>query len=275
VKRTLPLLLSFLLALGASAATAQEAAPSAPVLQTVPAQPAVPQPSALAPFSARYAVWRGGDPFGDATMQVVRVDDARWRVDLKIHASRGLLGLASLNLEQSTLFDVDGQQYRPLSQGTVRRALFGRKLTTGVYDWNRRQAQWQGDVKKTRRAPVALQPGDLSGLLINLAVLRDAQPGASLHYRFVDDGRVREQQYLVAPQREPVTIEEIGYDAMRVSRINAGGNETILWVVEGVPTPIRILQREGGEDAFDLRLVDYTAIDSTAIDSTAVNRTGA
>jgi hypothetical protein len=28
--------------------------------------------------------------------------------------------------------------------------------------------------------------------------------------------------------------------------------------VEGVPTPIRILQREGGEDALDLRLVEYT-----------------
>lgn len=229
----------------------------APVPEAV-AQSAPVAPRALAPFSARYAVRRGGDPFGDATMQVVRVDDARWRVDLAIHASRGLLGLASLNLEQSTVFDIADGAYRPLSQGTVRRALFGRKLTTGLYDWNTRQAQWQGDVKKTRRAPVPLREGDMSGLLINLAVLRDARPGASLHYRFVDDGRVREQQYVVAPRREAMSVDDMAYDAMRVDRVNAGGNETILWVVEGVPTPIRILQREGGVDAFDLRLVDYT-----------------
>ena len=38
----------------------------------------------------------------------------------------------------------------------------------------------------------------MSGLLINLAVIRDAQPGKSLHYRFVDDGRVRDHQYVVA-----------------------------------------------------------------------------
>lgn len=261
MKRALPLLLSILPGLLWLSAAAQST-PPAPA-PAVPAAPAAIAPRVLEPFSARYEVLRGGDPFGDATMQVARIGDGRWRVDLKIHASRGLLGLASLNLEQSTLFDIDGDQYRPLSQGTVRRALFGKKLTTGVYDWKLRQAQWQGDVRKTRRAPVALQDGDMSGLLINLAVLRDARPGASLRYRFVDDGRARDQQYVVAAEREPLTVEDIGYDAMRVSRVNGGGNETTLWVVEGVPTPIRILQRENGEDAFDLRLVDYTAVNST------------
>lgn len=217
------------------------------------------QPRALIPFSARYAVWRGGDAFGDATMQVVKVEGARWRVDLTIRANRGLLSLAGLNLQQSTLFDMTGGAYRPLTQSTVRKALFGKKQTVGVYDWNARQAQWRGDVKKTRRTAVALQDGDMSALLINLAVLRDAQPGATLHYRFVDDGRVRAQDYVVAAQREPQTVEDMAYDAMRVSRVQAGGgNETILWVVEGVPTPIRILQREDGEDALDLRLIDYS-----------------
>lgn len=253
------LLLASLFGLLAAGAVAQEASPSGDTTMPAP-DAAAPRaiPRALSPFSARYEVHRGGDPFGEATMQVVRMDDTRWRVDLAIHASRGLLRLASLNLEQSTVFDVAGGTYRPLSQGTVRRALFGKKLTTGVYDWNTHVAQWQGDVKKTRRAPLALRDGDMSGLLINLAVLRDARPGASLRYRFVDDGRVREQQYVVAPQREPMTVDDMAYDAMRVDRVNAGGNETILWVVEGVPTPIRILQREDGVDAFDLRLVDYT-----------------
>lgn len=216
------------------------------------------QPHALAPFVATYAVYREGKPFGDATMQVVKLDGARWRVDLGIDANRGLLGLAGLNLQQSTLFDVEGGVYRPLSQSTVRQALFGKRQSTGVYDWHKLQAQWQGDVKKTRRAAVPLQSGDMSGLLINLAVLRDARPGATLDYRFVDDGRVRNHQYAVAAAREPQTVDELSYDAMRVNRIHAGSDdETILWVVEGVPTPIRILQREHGQDVTDLRLIEY------------------
>jgi hypothetical protein len=258
LKPVLPLLLSSALAALAMAASAQTTPVPAATQPTQGATQPAPQARALAPFSARYEVFRGGDPMGDATMQVVKLDAARWRVDLSIRASHGLLRLASLNLQQSTLFTVEGAGYRPLTQSTVRHALFSNKQTTGIYDWAARKAQWQGDVKKTRRAPVALQDGDMSGLLINLAVLRDAQPGATLHYRFVDDGRVREQEYIVAPQREPLSIEDIGYDAMRVSRMHADGDGTVIWVVEGVPTPIRILQREGGEDALDLRLVDYT-----------------
>ena len=260
MKRALTLLLSSTLAMVAVAASAQTAPAQAVTPPVQPAVASIPQARALAPFSARYQVFRDGDPMGDATMQVVKLDGARWRVDLSIRASHGLLRLAGLNLQQSTLFTVEDTGYKPLAQSTVRHALFSNKKTIGVYDWAAHKAHWQGDVKKTRRAPVALQDGDMSGLLINLAVLRDARPGASLHYRFVDDGRVREHQYVVAPQREPQSVEDIGYDAMRVSRVRAGGddNQTVLWVVEGVPTPIRILQREGGEDALDLRLVDYT-----------------
>lgn len=211
----------------------------------------------LAPFVAAYDVYRGGKAFGDATLQLSRIEGARWRVDLGIRGTRGLIGLAGLNFQQSTLFDTIGDQYRPLSQSTVRKAFFGDRRSTGVYDWSRRVAQWQGDVKKTRRGEVALQEGDMSGLLINLAVLRDAQPGATLQYRFVDDGRVRTHHYVVSGEREPQDVDEISYSAMRVTRAKGGDEETILWVVEGVPMPIRILQRENGQDVTDLRLKEY------------------
>lgn len=224
--------------------------------QTSPSLPDPARPT-LQPFVATYAVHRAGKPFGDATLQLVHLDDARWRVDLDIRGTRGFIGLAGLNLQQSTLFEVSGQQYRPLSQSTVRKAVFGSRTTTGVYDWSRHRAQWQGDIKKTRRGAVALQDGDMSGLLINLAVLRDAQPGSTLQYRFVDDGRIRDHRYAVSSEREPVVVDELGYNAMRVTRSKQGGEETILWVVEGVPMPIRILQRENGEDAIDLRLTEY------------------
>ena len=88
-------------------------------------------------------------------------------------------------------------------------------------------------------------------------MIRDALPGRQLHYRFVDDGRVRDHVWNVAPATEPVTIGDLAYDAMRADRVEDGGDETILWVASGVPTPIRILQREDGADSTDLRLVEY------------------
>lgn len=214
--------------------------------------------AALEPFVANYQVFKDGKVLGEATMQVVHGEGTRWRVDLGMRGTRGLVGLAGVNAQQSTVFDAVGDRYRPLSQSTVRKAVFMGKEMTGTYDWSTRTARWTGDVKKSRRAPVPLQDGDMSGLLINLAIVRDAQPGQTLHYRFVDNGRARDHQYAVAPELEGTVVDGMSFSAMRVSRVQGGGNdETVLWVVDGVPTPVRILQRDNGEDTFDLRLVDY------------------
>ena len=215
----------------------------------------------LQPFVASYDAWYAGKPAGTATMQVVRDDDARWRVDLGIRGNRGFAGVVGLNLEQSTVFDEANGIYRPLSQSTVRKAaVFFNRRITGTYDWHSNTAQWTGDLKAERRAPVPIRYGDMSALLINLAVIRDAAPGKALHYRFVDGGRVRDYDYRVADRTEPVTVGELSYEAMRVERTNGGNDETILWVADGVPTPIRILQRDNGEDAIDLRLIEYQGV---------------
>ena len=215
---------------------------------------------ALEPFVATYQAYNEGKLAGNATMQVVHNPDARWRVDLGIRGTRGFAGLAGLNIEQSTLFDTVGETYRPLSQGVVKHALFTGRKSSGVYDWQARSARWQGDVKKPHRAPVPLQEGDMSALLMNLAVIRDAQPGKTLSYRVVENGRAREHKYAVAEQTEIVAVDELSYDAMRVARTNGGNDETIFWVANGVPTPIRILQRENGQDTIDLRLVEYQGV---------------
>lgn len=217
---------------------------------------------ALEPFVANYQIFANGKPMGEATMRVVH-DSApgRWRMDLNMRGTRGLVGLAAVNAQQSTVFDTIGETYRPLSQSTVRKAVFLGKQITGVYDWNTRTARWTGDLKKTRQAPVPLQDGDMSGLLINLAIIRDAQPGKTLQYRFVDNGRARDHQYAVAQELEGVSIDGMGFNAMRVSRVQGAGNdETVVWVVDGVPTPVRVLQRDNGEDTYDLRLVDYKGV---------------
>lgn len=215
---------------------------------------------ALEPFVATYQAYNEGKLAGSAKMQVVRNEGKRWRVDLGIRGTRGFAHLLGLNIEQSTLFDMVGDTYRPLSQATVKHALFTGKKISGTYDWSALSARWQGDIKKSRSAPVPLHQGDMSSLLMNLAVIRDAQPGKALNYRVVDDGRVRDYQYAVAEQTEIVAVDDLSYDAMRVARTNGGNDETIFWVANGVPTPVRILRRENGQDTIDLRLVEYQGV---------------
>jgi hypothetical protein len=215
------------------------------------------QATDLQPFVASYEAFHNGKAAGTASMRVVRRDDAQWRVDLAIHGNRGFAGIVGLNIEQSTVFDEAGGHFRPLSQSTTRKVALFRRNTVGTYDWQARTAQWTGDVKRERREAVPLQPGDMSGLLINLALIRDARPGQALHYRFVDAGRIRDHDYQVAAETEAVQVGELSYEAMRVDRTNGGNDETIVWVADGVPTPIRILQREDGQDGIDLRLIEY------------------
>jgi len=249
--------LALLAALAWPAARAQDAAEPQP--EAAQAQPAAAelQPPALEPFVATYEAYNKGSLAGVATMRVVHNDGPQWRVDLGIKGNRGFAGILGLNIQQSTVFDDIAGQFRPLTQSTVRKGLFLGKKIHGVYDWDTRTAQWQGSIKDERSQPIALQDGDMSGLLINLAVIRDARPGARLQYHFVDGGRVRDHIYQVADDTETVEVGGLSYTAMRVSRVNGGNDETIFWVVNGVPTPVRMLQRENGKDGIDLRLIEY------------------
>lgn len=216
---------------------------------------------ALQPFVANYVVYKAGKPLGEATMQLVKQQPPRWRVDLVMRGTRGLFGLAGINAEQSTVFDLIGETYRPLTQATLNKSIFTRKQTIGLYDWRSNAARWQGETKEHRRGPIALQPGDMTGLLINLAVIRDAEPGKTMQYQFVDDGRTRAHTYVVAEQLETITVGDLSYKAMRATRAKDDNEETVIWVARNVPTPIRILQRENGEDTYDLRLVEYRGVD--------------
>lgn len=257
----LPAALALLLPLSTAAQTIPPQ--EAPAASAVPAASAdTPQPEpVLQPFVANYLVYKGGKPLGEATMQLVRQQPPRWRVDLVMRGTRGLFGLAGINAEQSTVFDVVGETYRPLTQATVNKSIFTRKQTIGLYDWRSNAARWQGEVDDDHPGPIALTAGDMTGLLINLAVIRDAEPGKTLHYRFVDDGRARDHTYVVAEQIDSITVGNLSYKAMKATRAKDDNEETVIWVARNVPTPIRILQRENGEDTYDLRLVEYRGVD--------------
>ena len=201
------------------------------------------QAAALAPFNASYrASYLGMQANGSMTLAR---DGNRWKYSLNIRNQVA-------DLSQNTVFDEHQGRLRPLSSSDRSVALIKRKSVQASYDWNAGQATWSGDVKPERRGPVALQPGDMDALLINLAVVRDVADGKPLNYRMVDEGRVKAMSYEVAG-REQITVAGRARQATKVVRRD-DDRETVAWIVPGMPVPARILQREGGKDTIDLTL---------------------
>jgi len=198
----------------------------------------------LKPFNADYqANYMGMQANGRMTL--VAAGANRWTYTLDIHSTVA-------NLTQSTTFDQHDGQWRPLS-GTDSSLLLIRKSNkNATYDWGSGQARWSGDVKADRSGPIPLKAGDMDAMLINLAIARDVQAGKPLEYHMVDDGRAKQMSYHVAG-KESITIGGKSQQATKVSRTD-GERETVLWVVDGLPVPARILQRKNGNDEMDLQL---------------------
>lgn len=225
--RLLPLLLA-----AAGAAAAAAAAPAT-------------KPASIKPYAADYdASYMGMHGTGHMTLS--QQGDGHWVYSLRI-------GNAIAQLSQSTVFDVAGDALRPLS-GTDSSMLLVKRVTKQAsYDWKAGQASWSGDVKPERAGPVALQPGDVDAMLLNLALPRDVTAGRPLRYRMVDDGRAKRID-CASNGSESVTVGGKSLQATKVSCAIGADKQILLWVVDGMPFPARILQRKDGKDDIDLRL---------------------
>jgi len=198
----------------------------------------------IKPFTADYqANYLGVQGVG--RMVLAQAGGNRWRYSLDIGGSMA-------NLNQTTVFEDSNGQWRPISNSDTSALLVKRKQKNATYDWSRGEARWTGDVKPDRAGPVKLQSGDLDAMLINLAIARDVAAGKPLRYRMVDDGRVKQLSYQVAG-KESITIGGKARQATKVTRTD-GDKQEFVWVVDGMPAPVRILRRKDGQDEMDLRL---------------------
>lgn len=199
---------------------------------------------ALEPFTADYqASYMGMQANGRMTL--APAGEGKWRYNLSIKNQLA-------NLSQTTVFqDVDGQ-WRPLSGNDSSQVLVKRSVKNAAYDWSSGVATWSGDVKANRAGPVKLQSGDMDALLVNLALVRDVLAGKPLVYRLVENGKAKVMKYTVAG-KEQITVGGKPQQATKVVN-TSGDRQTIAWVVDGMPVPARILQRDKGSDEMDLRV---------------------
>jgi hypothetical protein len=198
----------------------------------------------LKPFSADYQASYMGLQ-GNGRMTLESQGGNKWKYTLAI-------GSSGIQLNQDTVFEDRSGDWRPLSSRNSSLLLIKKSDKSAVYDWDQGVATWSGDVKADRAGPVKLQPGDVDGLLLNLVIARDVAAGKPLNYRLVDSGRAKALSYKIEG-KEAVTVDGKQKQATKV--VQTDGNKQILvWVVDGLPVPARILQRKDGKDDIDLRI---------------------
>ncbi|WP_460758720.1 DUF3108 domain-containing protein [Lysobacter fragariae] len=196
------------------------------------------------PFTAEYqASYMGMQAIGRMTLAAAGAN--RWRYSLDIGGSMA-------NLNQTTVFEDRAGQWRPLSNSDSSAVLIKHKQKNAVYDWGKGVASWTGDVKPERAGPVKLQAGDLDAMLVTLSLARDVADGKALSYHMVDDGRAKQLNYAVVGH-EAITVGGKSRQATKVVRTD-GNKEEVLWLVDDLPVPARILRRKDGADEMDLRL---------------------
>ncbi|MDH5824007.1 DUF3108 domain-containing protein [Luteimonas sp. RD2P54] len=206
---------------------------------------------AVEPFSAEYQASYMGMQ-GDGKMTLQAAGPGRWRYSLDV------TGMGA-RLSQSTTFEEHDGRWRPVSstdsqagESGLAAMLIKKRTVEATYDWDKGEARWSGDVEEDEAGPVPLRPGDMDGMLMNLAVVRDVAAGKPLEYRLVEDGRAREQNFRVEG-KETVTVGGRSHEATKVVR-ESGSRRITAWIVEGMPVPARILQQRRGRDHIDLQL---------------------
>ncbi|MCA0298821.1 DUF3108 domain-containing protein [Pseudoxanthomonas mexicana] len=202
---------------------------------------------ALKPFTAQYEASFKGISAGGA-MTLSR-QGQRWTYAMGLRN-------AMANLSQATVFEEAAGRYRPLGGSDRSTYLMKTRAVVTLYNWKGMQARWTGDVKPQRAGPVAMQPGDMDALLVNLALVRDIGFGrTSMSYRLLENGKAKSMTYRVAG-REKITVGGRALDTTRVVQ-SAGSKQTAVWIAPGVPTPVRIVQREDGSEVFRLQLTSW------------------
>ncbi|MGY0505308.1 DUF3108 domain-containing protein [Luteimonas sp. e5] len=202
------------------------------------------QAAELKAFNASYRA-SYNNMAANASMSLSPAGSHRWTYRMNVQN-------ALVQLERSAVVDAGGERLRPLSNSESVNMVVRKRSKQGQYDWGAGQATWSGHVKEDRKGPVRLQAGDVDGMTLNLAIVRDALAGKPLRYRLVENGKVKTIAFRTAG-RENIQVDGKTLNAIKVDG-NDGGNRMSLWVVENVPVPVRILQRDDNGDTIDLRL---------------------
>ncbi len=202
------------------------------------------QAAELKPFHATYRA-SYNNMAANATMSLAPAGGDRWTYSMNVQNA-----LAQLN--RTSTVDASGAQLRPVSNRESSSMLVKKRSKQASFNWANAQATWSGDVKADRRGPVKLQAGDVDGMTLNLALVQDALAGKPMRYRLIENGKAKPVTFSSAG-RENVTVAGKAMQATKVTGSDGDSRMTV-WVVQGIPVPVRIQQRDDDGDTIDLSL---------------------
>ena len=138
-------------------------------------------------------------------------------------------------------------------------ALFKSREVRADFDWERRLANWSGDLKDDRRAPTVLTDRAVNGSLLNLALALDAGnlgDGDVIDYQMLDRGGSKQVEYVAHPLTE-INVPAGRFQARPLRRERRDKDRVVTaWYSDSLPpTPVRVLQIDAGDPAFELRLL--------------------
>lgn len=221
------------------------------------AQPAAAATLEPQPFAAEYEVWMDGKQAGISRIELQREADGQWLHEVRAEGTRGLAKWADFESTQRTHLQWDGAGLRLLSATMRTESLVSSRDCRVEFDWARRQLRWQGDVDREQTAPQPLQDDAATGSSLNLQLaLAAADPAlASAHFTVHERGKPSAVEY-VRGSEEDIVVPLGRYRAVPMRRDRPEKRRTtIAWYAPGLPaTPVRLLQREDGEDKYELRL---------------------
>lgn len=208
----------------------------------------LPAEAALKPFTAQYAAKYKSIPASG--IMVLAPRGSQWSLAMTVEN-------VAASMSQATFFTESARHGLLMPLGGSDRASYvgQRKTIPARFDWRAMQASWSGDAKPSRRGPVAIRPGDVDGLLLQLALARDVPAGKPLSYRVIENGKARPMTFRRAGT-EAVTVNDRQQQATKVVS-SVDGKTTTAWIVAGVPVPVRLVQAEGGSETVSLRLTSW------------------
>lgn len=202
------------------------------------------QAGELKPFNATYRA-SYNNMAANATMSLAPAGGDRWTYSMNVQN-------ALAKLSRSATVDASGAQLRPVSNRESSSMLVKKKNKQASFNWASAQATWSGDVKADRRGPIKLQAGDVDGMTLNLALVKDALAGKPMRYRLIENGKAKPMSFTPAG-KESVTVGGKAMQAIKVAGSDGDSRMTV-WVVDGIPVPVRIQQRDDDGDTIDLSL---------------------
>lgn len=217
--------------------------------------------AALEPFVARYEVLRDGNSQGEAEMRLERIEGARWRYTTEVRGTSGMARLSGFSMREVTeLTEVDGR-LQPQTASAEGGISLRRRSVQTAFDWATGEVRWSGDVKDDQTGPAPLSARTVNPQLLNLAlaqgVREGAEAGSTLSFDLVNRGDSDTVEYRVRGQEDvQVPIGERTATTLHHRRTDKD-REITVWIDPQLPpAPLRVLQRDDGEDSYELRLIE-------------------